>query len=65
MKLTTVEIPDSARRSYTRDGLSAPWVWCLETFGRPCYGGRWHWDTHNSFFFDSEQDAVLFTLRFL
>jgi hypothetical protein len=65
----TVKISKEDRSTYRKsDGLSVPWAWACEQFGKPGINRRtqeqrWNTDAHCKFFFRDESDAVLFALR--
>lgn len=64
MRYTSVQISRELRQRYRDDGLQVCWAWCNEILGPPMPSGqRWTWDTQRIFFFEDEQDAVWFKLR--
>ena len=67
MEMIPVKITHKTRYSYRADnGVNTCWAWACEQFGAPGQrpeGFRWQWDTHNTFFFRDQADAVLFALR--
>ena len=62
-----VKIPPRLHNHYTvHSGENICWQWACEQFGDPGQrpeGFRWQWDTHNTFFFRDQADAVLFALK--
>ena len=66
--LIAVKITNKTRYSYRSDnGVNHCWAWACENFGTPGQtydqGYRWQWDTHNTFYFRDQADAVLFALK--
>jgi len=62
-----VKINNKTRYTYSGpNGSNECWNWACEQFGDPGQrpeGFRWQWDTHNTFFFRDQADAVLFALK--
>jgi hypothetical protein len=63
----TIKISPRYRNMYrVEDHVGLVWGWACEHFGDPGQtpsGFRWQWDTHNTYYFRDEADAVLFALR--
>lgn len=64
---TQVRIDYKTRIDYSgANGTNVCWAWACEQFGDPGQrpsGFRWQWDTHRTFYFRDEADAVLFALK--
>ena len=61
-----LKIKKELRNTYGVRNTNVAWQWCVDMFGLPEPNGqRWAWDTHRTFWFHHEADAVLFALKWL
>jgi hypothetical protein len=58
-----VKVPAATRFDYVGN-LPRFWAWCIEHFGQP-HHTNWYIDSYDEIVFQNEEDATLFTLKWL